>query len=277
VEGRNLKMLTLRTGIRQKKLWIDAGIHAREWLAPCTCTWIVDSLIKEFNANNPDVIKLFNFYEFNILCLVNPDGYEFSRESQRLWRKNRSTNNDGTCMGVDLNRNCDAAWMHSGASQILCADTYAGPAPDSEPETRAVQSVINQGFGQLGQEYACFITIHTYGQWWLTSWGYNITLPYDYNELFTMGTIGANALKAVNGTVFTVGSSARLLYDNSGSSQDWAKSKGGIKYSYTLELRPGAGTPDALFGFVIPENRCPVSGMETYAGLKALFLSIGGL
>jgi len=269
LELRDLTKLTIRTAPRTKAIWLDAGIHAREWLSPCTCTWIVDRLLKDFRNGDANIVKLLNHYELHVLCLVNPDGYEHSHTTQRLWRKNRRVNSGSTCMGVDLNRNCDQAWMHSGASLQPCTDIYAGSAPDSEPETRAYQAQINQRLGS----WVFFITMHTYGQWWLTPWGHNTTLPTDYSALFSMGTLGKNALKLVHGIDFTVGSSSRLLYDASGSSCDWAKGKGNVPYSYTLELRPGAGTPDAAFGFLIPEDRCPFSGEEVYAGLTAMFIS----
>lgn len=36
------------------------------------------------------------------------------------------------------------------------------------------------------------------------------------------------------GTEYEIGSSADLLYVNSGPSDDWARGAAGIKYSYTL-------------------------------------------
>ena len=43
------------------------------------------------------------------------------------------------------------------------------------------------------------------------------------------------------GQVFTVGTSADLLYTNSGGSIDWARGTANIPYAYVLELRPGDG------------------------------------
>jgi hypothetical protein len=43
------------------------------------------------------------------------------------------------------------------------------------------------------------------------------------------------------GQIFTVGTSADLLYTNSGGSIDWARGTANIPYSYVLELRPGDG------------------------------------
>ena len=46
-----------------------------------------------------------------------------------------------------------------------------------------------------------------------------------------------------------------LNYAASGGSYDWAKAINGIKYAYALELRPAANTPDANYGFMLPESR----------------------
>ena len=35
---------------------------------------------------------------------MNPDGYQYSHTEDRMWRKNRSSNNGHFCKGVDLNR-----------------------------------------------------------------------------------------------------------------------------------------------------------------------------
>jgi hypothetical protein len=47
-----------------------------------------------------------NRAEIYVLPMQNPDGYIYSGQSDRLWRKNRSVNSDGS-FGVDLNRNWD--------------------------------------------------------------------------------------------------------------------------------------------------------------------------
>ena len=43
---------------------------------------------------------------------ANPDGYEYSRNSNgdRFWRKTRSDNGGSSCKGVDGNRNWDYKW-----------------------------------------------------------------------------------------------------------------------------------------------------------------------
>ena len=47
--------------------------------------------------------------EFHIAPVLNPDGYEHTHTIDRLWRKNKAKNIDGT-VGVDLNRNWPNHW-----------------------------------------------------------------------------------------------------------------------------------------------------------------------
>ncbi len=60
-------------------------------------------------------------------------------------------------------------------------------------------------------------------------------------------------IKISKGTKFTVGHSGQLFGRLSGVSDDWAKGNATVKYAYTMELAPGDGTPDASFGFTLPE------------------------
>ena len=55
-------------------MWIDAGIHACEWIGPATLMYILRELV-ENNENHPDLIDKLDWY---ILPSVNPDGYAFS-------------------------------------------------------------------------------------------------------------------------------------------------------------------------------------------------------
>jgi len=84
----------------------------------------------------------------------------------------------------------------------------------------------------------------------------------------------ASVIKSVYGTTFVSGTTSNLLYLAAGCSNDWAYGSANIKHAYTFELRPGTGTADASFGFVLPESRAPLVGEEMYQGFKALFVQI---
>ena len=93
----------LKAGSGAPNVWIEAGIHAREWISPAMATYIIDSLL------NNDVDKFTNKLNFHIIVSANPDGYEYSRTTDRMWRKTRS-NHGSSCRGVDGNRNWGFHW-----------------------------------------------------------------------------------------------------------------------------------------------------------------------
>lgn len=269
-ENRALKVAVIKSPTASRKIWIDCGIHAREWVSPSTCVYILDKLISDYKAGVAATKAIVDYYEFHILPVMNADGYEFSHTTTRLWRKNRYPTNAG-CPGVDLNRNFPYQWMTGGSSNQPCSDTYAGSSAGSELESKAVMNAISAYKGQ----WDSYLTIHSYGKWWFTPYGYSAAVvPPDFTNLRAKAQIGVNALAATYGeTGWIQGSSSQILYIASGGSEDWTYSQG-INYSYCLELRPGQSGTDAIYGFQLPEDRAPRAGEETYRGVLAFLNSI---
>ncbi|UJR29870.1 hypothetical protein I4U23_017418 [Adineta vaga] len=273
----NRSIWTIRIGklTARRNILVDCGIHAREFISPSTCLYMIDKLIDEVNNGRPSLLSVFNIY---IIPLLNPDGYEYAQTERRMWRKNRAPNGyyqrvNPNCMGVDLNRNFGYHWMENGASTYPCSETYAGPYQDSEPETRSLQKFINQS----SRHWDAYLTFHSYGQYWIYPWGFALHMPDDYIELDNKANIGSEALKRVNGTLYKIGSAANLLYESAGGSDDWAKGVGKIKYVYTVELRPSDDMNDAHahFAFMLPTTFIEPVGQETYAGVKEFLRLVG--
>lgn len=163
------------------------------------------------------------------------------------------------CDGVDGNRNFGYHWMEAGASSYECSETYAGPEPFSEPETTALKNFILKYQDQL----KLYLTFHSYGQYILYPWGYTSDLPEDVDELDSLGRKVNDAIRAVDGTRYTVGSSTNVLYAAAGGSDDWAKGVAGVQLSYTIEL-PGGG----MGGFDLPPSEILDVCVETFEGVK---------
>lgn len=82
---------------------------------------------------------------------------------------------------------------------------------------------------------------------------------------------GALALKSVNGREFTVGTSAHILYQSSGTSRDYAYDVPHIPYSFTFELYPKSASEG---GFVVSQTQIEPSGREIYAAVHRVFSTI---
>lgn len=63
-----------------------SGMHAREWIGPAVATYILSQIVEK----NQSFSKLLESADWMILPVANPDGYEFSHTTDRLWRKTRS-------------------------------------------------------------------------------------------------------------------------------------------------------------------------------------------
>lgn len=207
--------------------------------------------------------KLLNKYDFWFMPVVNPDGYEHSHLSDRLWRKTRS--HSSRCTGVDPNRNYPYHWREAGASSNSCHDTYAGPKPLSEPETALLATTLNDNKDRI----AMYLTLHAYSQLFLVPYGYGYVIPANYQELKRVADVGIDAIAAVRGTTYRFGTSSFILYPAAGGSDDYAHGQVGIKLAYTIEL-PDRGQ----YGFLMPPKEILPIGEETSIGIAAMIEAI---
>jgi len=142
VEGREIRVHHLTAGSNKPQVALVVAQHAREWLAHTSGVYLMSYLLKragfERKAN-----ELMSNHEFVIVAIGNPDGYAYAVSTDRLWRKNRRNNGDGT-FGVDPNRN----WLHdwgeaTGGSTTSSDTTYRGPSALSEPETSLIDTYLS--------------------------------------------------------------------------------------------------------------------------------------
>ncbi|XP_050423174.1 carboxypeptidase B-like [Adelges cooleyi] len=260
VDGTPLKIIRIKPNqntTAAESIWIDGGIHAREWIAVSSVLYLVNELVYNHESLEPHMKNI----EFHILPIVNPDGYNYSHERERLWRKNRNKNQGSSCFGADLNRNWAYHWGESGASRYKCSEIYRGSKGGSEPETQAIVQYIMKE----SSKFKGFLTFHSYGQYILYPWGYAKRVPSDHVEIHRVGQAMASAIKQATSMVYTVGNSAALLYPAAGASDDWAKGVAKIKYSYTVELRDTGKN-----GFILPSSEILPAGKEAYAAVSAL-------
>ncbi|KRY32441.1 Carboxypeptidase A2 [Trichinella spiralis] len=234
----NRPILTIQIGYplnynKNKAIWVDAGMHAREWASQTSAVYLIFKLVTEFSHRLSMRKYIYNLTWY-ITPVANPDGYEYTRSS--------------TAPDVDLNRNFDFYWGGAGSSNFPCEDTYGGKESFSEPESRAIRDFV----WQRRKEIRAFITIHTYSQLWIHPYSHKRkSYPSDLADLRETAIKATEALK----------------HPSAGGSDDWAKYAAKIKYVYLLELRPDE---DRRYGFIVdPDQVLPIA-RETWEGIKVV-------
>lgn len=259
-EGNNMNLVKISTGGTGKKaIFVDGGIHAREWISPAYVTWLIHELVENYAAH-PQYVDNIDWY---IMPVINPDGYRytFAANGDRLWRKTRKPNPDSPCIGTDMNRNFGFHWDEGGSSDLPCGDTYNGGVAFSEIESQIVRDTILS----VAPQTMVYLTVHSYGQYWLTPWGYTSDYPADYDQLYDLAVRAVDKLTALYGTQYTIGTSTNVLYVASGGSDDWAKGGAGIPYSYTVELRD-----TGRYGFELPATQILPNNAEMWEAFKVV-------
>ena len=259
-----------------KPIFLNMGVHhAREWPSSEHAMEFAYDLLRNYGAD-ARATRLVDAARTIVLPIVNPDGFNLSREGSRppgtspfdrfdyeMKRKNcaiaATTPEElrtGTCednpagrlRGTDLNRNYGGLWGGSGASTLWYSDTYRGDGPFSEPEVQNVRRL------QATRPITNLITNHTYSNLVLRppgveAFGFPLEEP-EYDEL------GA-ALAAHNGYRNQPGFQ---LYDTTGAAEDWTFWTAG-SIGFTFEIGPREFHPPFATGVVAEYlGRAPAAG-----------------
>jgi hypothetical protein len=181
VERRDGRPAFFNMGVHHAREW-PSGEHAMEWAV---------ELVKGYKAGDQRATEIVKGSRNLVVPIVNPDGFNASRGAalapaggrdedaqqdlvylatspNEYRRKNCRFVTDtegGTCLqqgngladaGVDPNRNYGANWGGPGAEGLNPTNqTYRGPAPFSEPETKNVQHLVST------RQVMSLITNHT--------------------------------------------------------------------------------------------------------------------
>ncbi|MGH2953295.1 MAG: M14 family zinc carboxypeptidase [Solirubrobacterales bacterium] len=249
-EGREIIAIQLTQGRKgqmgsgKPAVLYQGTAHAREWISTEVSRrlmhWYADRWPRD-----PEIRRLLKETELWFIPVVNPDGYQYTFDTERLWRKNlRDNDGDGQITGldgVDLNRNFPEHWNYDdeGSSSQLSSETYRGPEPASEPETQANIAI----FDQIDFEFA--ISYHSFGQLLLYPQGWQVQTPSADDPIYVALT-GTDDEPAVEG--FDPDVSAELYITN-GEFTDWAHGERDV-LAWTPELSEGC---DGC-GFVFPDD-----------------------
>lgn len=172
-------------------LFLNSGMHAREYTPVALTTDFAQFLLAEYNSN-ADAKWIVDHHEVHILLQTNPDGRKVA-ETGVYQRKNVHQNSCPTNeQGVDLNRNFAHFWNSTanGSSGNACSEVYRGASAESEPETIAISNYMRAIFPDArgpNQEDAApddttgmHIDIHSYSE--LVLWPYGHTDTVSGND-----------------------------------------------------------------------------------------------
>jgi len=247
------------------------GHHAREWISIEVPLRLAEYLVANY-AGNSTVQSLVDSREIWIIPIVNPDGYIFSRTTDRSWRKNRRPL--GKHFGVDLNRNYGYLWGGDSYNHPI-SDNYHGLRAFSEPETQTIKDFIETREAAKNP-ITRLLDYHNYGQLILYPWG-NTPDPAPDAALFKQ--IAEEMRDRINtvGVEYTAKQISRRddrrIRPVSGSINDWAYGEKGI-LAFTIELRPKYSDP----GFDLPTGQIqPTFDENLPAALYFIGLSRGRL
>ncbi|MFC8620169.1 M14 family zinc carboxypeptidase [Micromonospora purpureochromogenes] len=239
--------------------------HAREWITPEMTRRLLHHVLDNYGTD-PEITRLVDRTELWFLPVANPDGYDHTfTPGNRLWRKNLR-DNDGngqitTADGVDLNRNFSYKWGYDdeGSSPEPNSDTYRGPAPNSEPETKALDAL----FKRVGFEF--FVNYHSAAQLLLYGVGWQVSTPTP-DDVIYQAMAGDDAHPAVPG--YDPDISAEL-YTTNGDTDSHAQVRYGT-LGFTPEMSTcqsaAASDPDdqwrpedCISGFIFPDDEKLIS------------------
>ncbi|KAJ9465820.1 hypothetical protein DIPPA_32540 [Diplonema papillatum] len=277
-DGAAIPALRLGRSTRKNMVFLQCGAHAREWISPATCMYVVEKLLSDQQSGREPAATLLNAVEVFVVPVLNPDGYRYTWSTNRMWRKNRRSNADGS-FGVDLNRNYDDHWGRCGSSAVPSSDTYRGTGPFSEPETRAVERLFAD-YKAAGYRIQAGIDVHAYGQLILRPYGWILPtepcpgessppcVPPNEHILARFGEDMKSAIREESGKVYTSEHAAEL-YCAAGGADDWIATETMQANGFCLELRDTGN-----YGFVLPASEIVPTGQEIY---KALLSYLGGV
>ncbi|KAK0186252.1 peptidase M14 [Armillaria mellea] len=247
---------------------ITGAQHAREWVATAAALYIAHALVAN-SSEKYSLSPLLDTYDFYIVPAPNPDGYDFTWESDRFWYKNRQIMGpNAKCVGLDMNRNWGYKWKSNAIDFKKpktpvdpCSHWFPGHRPFEAPEVNNLANFITTLPNLLA-----FVDLRSYGQMISSPYSYSCKrVPKDAEDQIEAATGAAHALKLAHGTTFTIATLCESLYRAPGNIVDWMYARAGIKYSYAVHLRD-TGT----YGFSLPPRWIRPVGEETGNMVKYL-------
>lgn len=268
-EGRDLRAVHIHgrnTGVEKKTVVVTSGTHAREWISVTSTLYTIYQLIS--NSKQGPESALLNDLDFLFVPVMNPDGYVYSWEYDRLWRKTRQDTGVPICKGIDLDHSFDYQWQSSTGTP--CSESYAGAYAHEGLEARHFANYINKT-KQNGHKYYGYLDWHSYSQTILYPYAYSCDAePRDEENLLELAYGLAKAIRWTSGKHFEV---LPACEDRDGFSGEFGEGSGGSAldfmyhmhaiWAFQIKLRDTGN-----YGFLMPKKYISPVAKEMYNAFR---------
>lgn len=78
IEGRKIIGIKISHGSGRRAIFLEGGIHSREWISTATVNYIAYMLL---TSEDQEIVEIARDFDWYIFPVTNPDGYIWSHES----------------------------------------------------------------------------------------------------------------------------------------------------------------------------------------------------
>jgi extracellular matrix protein 14 len=212
-EGRDIP--GIRMGVQEeygerteprKTILIMGGIHAREWISTSTVNYLIWSLTTAY-GKEPLITKLLQHFDVVFVPVVNPDGYEYTWQTDRLWRKSRQMTSMRFCRGLDLDHAFGYEWDATQHQTDPCSESYGGDQPFQAVEASQLAQWAKNETENGQVNFIGLLDLHSYSQQILYPYSYSCAVDPPNRENLEELAVGlAKAIRLSSGELYSVAS-----------------------------------------------------------------------